>query len=290
MKMTRKEFFVMAGPSIAAMCLLMVVPLFVTLYLSFCTYNLGVEPTWVGLRNYRNILTNNGRFWQANWYTILNVLITLPIKTAIGFVMAWLLFKVRNKILKTIFISGVLVPYIITPVVATMMFSWLFKERWGVIWYYLGQIGIHINWFATPLSARTLVILHTIWAGSCFPFLTFYSALQVMPADPLKAAEVEGASSWQKIRYVILPYLSPLIVFVAMMGVMDGYRLYDSVAIMTKGGPGGATTTVQYLAYQMAFGQWNYGQACAISIMMVIVIFLLLTPFLVHMYRESKEI
>lgn len=289
MKMNRKEFSVLAGPSMMVMIILMIVPLTVTVLLSFCSYQLGSTPTWVGLRNYKNILTANGNYWAANFFTLGMILASLPIKVLIGYLLAQLLYRVKSKVGKTVFISGALIPYIITPVAGTMMFAWLFKDGWGVLDYALTQLGIDIPWFAESFAARALVFIHQIWGGCCFPFLVYYSALQVMPADPLKAAEVEGATWFQKARYITLPYLAPLTLFVVMMGVMDGYRLYDSVAILTKGGPGNATQSVQYLNYQMAFNQGNYGQACAMSVLMVIVIFLLMAPFIYRMYREHVE-
>ena len=265
----------------------MVVPVFLTAILSVCRYTYGATPVFVGLNNYINVLKND-RFWSANGFTLFTMVISIPIKLILGMALALLLCQIKNKVGKAIFIAGALLPYIITPVVGTMMFSWLFRDTWGLVSYYLSEIGINIAWFSDPTAAKALVIIHQIWGGTCFDFLVFYSGLLAMPQGPLNAVVVEGANLWQKLRFVILPYCSPLILFIVTMNIMDSYRLYDSVAVMTKGGPGTATETVQFLAYQTAFSQNNLGQASAQAVLSVIGITLLIMPCLYLMYKEHK--
>ncbi len=288
MKVNRKEFFMFAGPSLFVMVLLMVVPVILTAVLSVCRYTYGATPTFIGFNNYINVLFKNNRFWSANGFTLFTMIVCIPIKLVIGMTLALLLYKIKSRIGKTFFIAGALLPYIITPVVGTMMFSWLFRDTWGLITYYLSEVGINISWFSDPAAAKALVIIHQIWGGACFAFLTFYSGLLAMPSGPLNAVTVEGGNLWQKLRFVILPYSAPLTLFIVTLYIMDGYRLYDSVAVMTRGGPGTVTETVQLLAYQTAFKQNNIGQASAQATLSVIGIALLILPCLYLMYKEHK--
>ena len=289
MNMTKKEFAVFSAPSMVIMVILMIVPLVITIYFSFCTYKLGFAPQFVGLRNYYTLFAESPRLWSGTWFTLWLTLINVVVRLVLGLFFAMLLYSVKNKIFKAIIISGLLIPYAITPAVGTMMFSWLFKDVFGLFPYYLSMAGIDISWFSEPLAAQALVILHSIWSGVSFNIITFYSGLQAMPADPLKAAAVEGATAWQKLRYVIIPYLSPLAVFCTMTTIMAVFRTYDSVAVMTKGGPGISTETFEFYNYQVAFTQQSIGLGSAMSILSIFWIFLLMAPFLYIMYREQLD-
>ncbi len=154
----------------------------------------------------------------------------------------------------------------------------------------LSQMGFAVQWFSDPLAARVLIIMHAIWSGTAFIALVLYAGLLAMPQEPLKAAEVEGSSFIQKMRYVILPYLSPLMLYCTTISIMDKFRIYDSVAVMTKGGPGFATETVSLYSFRVAFNNLNLGQSATISVLMIIAIFILIAPCLYLMRRETQVI
>ncbi len=288
MKLRKKEFIAFAAPSMITMIVLMIIPLIVTLFLSFCTFQLGGSLEFIGFGNYVNVF-ENPRFWNSTGFTLLVTFINVPARLLIGMGLAIILYNVKSRIFTTIFISGILLPFVITPAVSTQMFSWLFKDIYGLFPHYLSEMGINIQWFADVIPARALITFHTIWSGVPFVIITLYAGLQAMPVDPLKAAQVEGASWPQKIRHILIPYLSPLILFTTMINIMDIYRLYDSVAIMTKGGPAQSTETIQFYNYQVAFQNQSLGQAASISVLTVISIFILMMPFLFIMYREQAE-
>ena len=283
MNMTRREFAIFSAPSMILMVALMVIPLIVTIVLSFCTFTLGELPQFVGLSNYVNLFTNSPRMWNGIGFSLVITFVTL------GTALALMLYNITSRRFQKLIIGGALIPFSITPVVATMMFSMLFKDSFGLIPYLLSEVGININWFAEALPAQVLIILHSLWGGLPFTVITLYSGLLAMPLDPLKAAEAEGASLWQKIRYVIVPYLSPLLVFNTMTAIMAVFRTYDSVAVMTKGGPGISTETIQFYNYQVAFAQKNIGQGSAMAIISILWIFLLMAPFIYMMYREQLD-
>lgn len=289
MRMTKKGFWAFTAPSVTLMFLLMIIPLCLTIVLCFSTYTYGKPINFVGLRNFENILATPN-FWSALGFTLFMVVVTIPLNLAVSMALALILYRQKNKWIKTIFLSGALIPFAIAAVVSTMIFSWLFKDTSGLVTWMLSEIGINANWFVDKWAARGLLVIHNLWSGVSFGLLVFYSGLQAMPTEPLLAADVEGANIFQKMRFVMLPHLSPLIIFVVMMNVMDTFRLYDSVAILTKGGPGSATETLQFYAYKMAFGTTNLGQGAAISVLMILCMVVLLLPFLYRMYKENKEI
>lgn len=289
MNMTKKEFTIFSAPSMILMVVLMIVPLLVTIVLSFCTYNMGETPKLVGFSNYYNLITNSPRMWTGTIFSLVITAINVVVRVVVGTGLALMLYSVSGKFIKKAVIGGALIPFSITPVVSTMMFSLLFKDNFGLLPYLLSQIGIDISWFSETLPAQALIVIHSLWGGVPFTVITLYSGLLAMPLDPLKAAQAEGASLWQKIRYVIVPYLSPLLVFNTMTAIMAVFRTYDSVAVMTKGGPGVSTETIQYYNMQVAFSQKNIGQGSAMAIISILWIFLLMAPLLYMMYREQLD-
>jgi multiple sugar transport system permease protein len=289
MNMTKREFIAFSTPSMILMMILMIVPLVVTIALSFCTYNMGETPRFVGFSNYYNLIVNSPRMWSSIGFSLAITAINVVVRVVLGIALALMLYNVSSKFIRKTIIGGALIPFSITPVVSTMMFSLLFKDTFGLLPYLLSQVGINISWFSEALPAQALIVIHSLWGGVPFTVITLYSGLLAMPLDPLKAAEAEGASLWQKIRYVIVPYLSPLLVFNVMSAVMAVFRTYDSVAVMTKGGPGSSTETIQFYNMQVAFLQQNIGQGSAIAIISILWIFLLMAPLLYMMYREQLE-
>ncbi len=289
MKMTKKEFYRFSMPSMLVMIFLMIVPLVLTIILSFCTYSYGRPFKFVGFRNYINVLTND-RIWDAMGFTFVLTIIIVPLTILLGLSIALMLVRITNKRFRTFLVSGVLVPFAIAPVVSTLLFSWLFKDDWGVVSHALSLIGIDILWFSDPLASQILIIMHAIWSGTSFISLVIYAGLLAMPQEPLMAAEVEGSSFFQKLRFVILPYLSPILLYCTTLSIMDKFRLYDSVAVMTKGGPGLSTETISLYSYRVAFDHFNLGQASCISLLMILAIFLLITPCLYLMRRETRSL
>ncbi len=264
------------------MTLLMLLPLCTTVYLSFFNFNFGVAPQFVGWLNYTRILEDS-RFWSALGFTLFYMLMSIPVQIVLGFGLALLLNEIVG--FKKLFISAYLIPYIVTPVVGTLAVSWLFKDR-GLITWILENLGLNVQWYADIVAARGLLIGYGIWGAVPFIMLMLYAGLQAMPTDPLEAAVMDGATWWQRVRFVMMPYLRPIFVFIMMVNIMDAYRLFDSVAIMTQGGPGNATATIMYYTYSVAFQEQLFGRASASVILAVMVIMVLLYPFLRQTYVD----
>lgn len=284
--MKRREFFLYSAPSVLMMLGLMIVPLFATVYYSFTRYSYGSPPVWIGWENYASIL-RTPRFWNAVQFTGILILGTIPGELAIGFAMALLLDRITRG--KGLFITGALLPTIVTPVVGTLVFSWLFQDRWGFYAWLLGKVGITVNWFATAPASRALLILHSIWQSTPFVFLVLYAGLQAMSREQLESAQIDGANFSQRMRFIIVPNLLPLFIFIIMVRLMDAYRVFDSVYVMTRGGPGSATETVMFYNYEVAFAQFRLGLGSAVSVLTVVGIFILLVPFLFYTYRQQTQ-
>jgi multiple sugar transport system permease protein len=187
--------------------------------------------------------------------------------------------------LKAVFIAASLLPFIITPVVGALAIKWLFRDN-GLVPHLLEGVGVQVFWMAQAWSAQLLVILYGIWHVLPFAFIVFYAGLQGVPQDALEAATLDGASAWQKLRYVTLPHLMPLVVFVLLMHLMDAYRVFEPVMVLTQGA---FTTSVQYLTYYVLLQEDNPYKASAASVLTIIGIALLLIPLLRKTWREQRQ-
>ena len=187
--------------------------------------------------------------------------------------------------MKGFFIAASLLPFIITPVVAALSIKWIFRDN-GLIPYLLSFVGIEIYWMAQAWSARLLIVLYGIWHVVPFAFIVFYAGLQSVPQDSLEAATIDGASRWQKFIYVTLPHMMPLVVFVLLIHLMDSYRVFEPVMVLTQGA---FTTSVQYLTYFILLKENNPFKASAASVLTIGGVLILLVPLLVKTYREQRR-
>lgn len=225
----------------------------------------------------------SNEFLGALSFTMLYTFVTLPFVVVIGLLVA-LAVNGATLRLRSVFISASLLPFIITPVVAALSIKWLFRDN-GLVPHLLSYADVEVYWMAQAWSARLLVIVYGIWHTAPFAFIVFYAGLQSVPQDSLEAATIDGATRWQRLRYVTLPHLMPLIVFVTLIHLMDAYRVFEPVIVLTQGA---FTTSVQYLTYYILLQEHNPYKASAAAVLTLVGILVLLIPLLVKTWREQK--
>ena len=284
--MTRKTFFIFVSPSVIIMLLLMVLPLVTAIWLgfNFITFKNLATPQWVGLENYTEVLSDPA-FWASLRFTILYIVITVPSEILIGFFIALLLDQVTKY--RGVYIAASLLPFIVTPIVGTLMFRNVF-DRSGLYTYLLRLLfdyKLTMNTATVPI----LIMLHGIWYSTPFAMITLFAGLQSLPQEPMEAATVDGANLLQRVWYVVLPHLRSLLVFIALIGIMDGYRVFDSIYVLTKQNPLFRADTVMYYNFKVAMSFGQLGKANAMAVLTVIGIFVVLVPFLVTTYRQQTE-
>ena len=284
--MSRRTFFAFVSPSVIIMLLLMVLPLVTAIWLgfNFITFKNLATPQWVGLENYTEVLSDP-EFWASLRFTVLYIVITVPLVILIGFFIALLLDQVTK--FRGVFIAASLLPFIVTPVVGTLMFRNVF-DRTG-LYTYLLRILFDYKLTMNPETVPLLIMLHGIWYSTPFAMITLFAGLQSLPQEPVEAATVDGANLVQKIWYVVIPHLRSLFIFIALIGIMDAYRVFDSIYVLTKQNPLFKADTVMYYNFKMALSFGQLGKANAMSILTVIGIFVVLIPFLVITYRQQTE-
>jgi len=227
--------------------------------------------------------TVSNEFWSALRFTLLYIAVTTPLVLGLGFALA-LGANALTQRLKAVFITASLLPFIITPVVGALSIKWLFRDD-GLVSVLLGQFGMEVHWMAQAWSAQLLVILYGVWHVVPFAFIVLYAGLQSVPQDAMEAATIDGASRWQKLRYVTVPHLMPLIVFVTLIHVMDAYRVFEPVLVLTQGA---FTTSVQYLTYHVLLVENNPYKASAAAVLTIVGIGVLLVPLLRRTWREQR--
>ena len=283
--MNRRTFWTFTIPSLAVMLVLMVFPLLTTIWLSFNQLLIRDlnNPSFVGLDNYREVL-DDPEFWAAVRFTLTFVAITVPVQMLLGLGLALLLDRVGRG--RAIYLAAILLPFIVTPVVGSLIYKDLF-ERGGLI-AWLWEVVTDEAFVVTATNVRWLILMQAIWAVTPFAMITFFAGLQTLPGDRVEAASIDGAGYWRKFWHVTLPHLRILLLFVALISIMDAYRIYDSVFVFAGDRFTDAHTLQVYnvrVAIDPQIGR--VGKGNAIGLLNVLGIFVVLIPFLWASYRDQ---
>ena len=285
--MRRSTFFRFAGPSIFIMTLLMLIPLIMAIYLgmNYVTYNNVTQPQWVGLRNYIEVLQDN-RFWQSFLFTGGYMLFVVPATMIVGFSVALLLDQV-STFTRGIYLSLFLLPFVIVPIVGTLMFKQLFEPSGLLTYLYQTILGTKFRY--TEVSVKVLILLYGLWYVAPFALVTYFAGLQTLSKDQLEAASIDGASVWQKIRHIVIPHLRSLTILILLISTMDAYRVFDSVFVLTEMNPIYKADTVMTYTFQTAVTVLRLGKANAMAILTIVGIMIVLIPNLIQSYRQQVE-
>lgn len=253
------------------------VPLIIAVYISLTDWT-PTRGTWwtatfTGGTNYLKFMADE-IFASAILRTLLVTGVCTSLEFFIGLILA--IVFTREFIGKKVFTSILLLPMMVIPAVSGYMFYMLF-QREGPFSSILSSImgtPVLIPWLSVPSWAMVAVMLTDIWQWTPFVFLVLLSGALTLPLNQINAAKVLGASSWQQLRYIILPMLKPIIILVLILRGIEALKMFDALLILTGGGPGYATQTVSVYLYEQAFKYARYGYAAAegIAIMVVIAI------------------
>lgn len=250
-------------------------PVLATFYLSFTDYNVLQPPRWIGLDNYETMLAADPAFWVAVKNSAYYALISVPLKLVVAFGIALLLnMSVRGiGLYRTLLYLPALVP----PVAASIVFILLFTPNAGPINAILTGIGLRSpDWLNDPSWSKWTLILLGIWPLGV-ETLAFLAGLKEIPQDLLDASSLDGASPWQKLWSVVLPMISPVILFNLVIGIIYSFQVFTQAIIV--GGMGGepleSTLMLVVLIYRNAFRYFSMGYAAALSVFLFVVVLLL---------------
>ncbi|MEC9213575.1 MAG: sugar ABC transporter permease [Actinomycetota bacterium] len=283
--MDRRTFAGFTIPSVLIMVMLMAVPLITTVYLSFNRIFLRDlnDRQWIGFENYTEVLSDPA-FWDAFKLTILFVAIVVPAHLVLGFGLATLLDRVKRG--RSFYMAALLLPFIVTPVVGTLMVRDLFDRGGLLAW--LWNLATGETFVIDAGNITWILILHGIWATTPFVVITLFAGMQTLPPERLEASEIDGAGFWAKQRFIVIPHLRSLIIFILLISIMDSYRVFDSSFVFGQS-VGESANTLTVYNFEVAFrGQLGrVGKGNAVAVLTMIGMFVALIPFLRKSYAEQ---
>jgi multiple sugar transport system permease protein len=277
------------APAFIALIVILLYPLGYSFWLSFHKWTLTTFKTgipFVGFKNYTDLFSNTD-FLASLRITVTFVILALIIEFTLGMLLALLLnHELRAK---GIIRSVILLPMMCTNVVIGLTWRLLFNYEYGMINYYLSTLHFApVEWLSSPSIALFTVVIVDVWNTTSFVTLMLLAGLQSMPDEPFEAARIDGASSIQTFFYLTLPLLRQTILVALLWRLIDTFRIFDVVYLLTAGGPARATETVSIYIYRYGFQSFNLGYASAASYFMIVVL-LVGAAFLARFIGRSDE-
>jgi len=258
-------------PTWIFLALVVLIPFFYGVYLSFLDINLAsfLPPSFVGFDNYKAVLAAS-ETWSTLRITLIITFIGLLTQIPIGILLALVLHE--NLRGTKIFRSILITPMLLTPVAVGLTYRFMFDTDLGVINWALGSLGIEkVNWLGSQTSALFAIIIVDSWQSIPFVMLLVLAALTAISPSLYEAARVDGASVNQIFRRITLPLITPTLLVITMIKIMDFLKLFDTLFILTRGGPGNATTTLGLWTYKTGFVFLEFSRAAALGVIITII-------------------
>jgi multiple sugar transport system permease protein len=262
--------YVAALPAAILVLALLVYPVVDTIYHSFTNWN-GLSSSWIGLENFRLIVSNP--VVEQVFVNSLIFLISVPLILAASLVVAVLVYEqvLGWRVFRFLFF----IPNVLSPVIIGVLFSTFFLPD-GLVDKMLAPLGLsHYAWLSHPNTARAVVILALVWGSFGFGMVVILSAMSTIDPALYDAAAIDGASWWRRLRSITIPMISGTLQFLSVINVIYTFTsLFGFVYVITAGGPGFSTTTLDYFTYITTFenGQFGYGAAIAVILFMVVLV------------------
>lgn len=248
------------------------------------------DMTFVGLANFVKVLTGDPRFWNAVGNTLFLVVAGVSIQLVAGTGLALLLNEMGRS--RSTWVSLFLIPVMIAPVVAGFQFRVILSDSFGPLNYLIKWVSggrlAGPAWLANPDSALISIMITDIWQWTPFMLLIILAGLQTISVELLEAAEVDGATYWQMFWRIKVPILLPVIIIGILIRVMDTFKTFDLVYLLTGGGPGNATETIAYYTYLNGFKFFSMGYTAAMALVQLVVIVIISRLFLAIQNRQQK--
>lgn len=275
-------------PCIAILLVISVFPLIYSLWLSFNSWELalGFPPEFIGVGNYIRLFQES-RFWNAMFNIGKVLLFGVGSQFLIGLALAVLLDRALRG--KTLITTLFLLPMVIAPVVVGCTWRQIYHYRYGPLNYLLQGMNLSpITWLSNPKFSLPSIIITDTWEWTPFMMIVILAGLQSIPEELREAAAIDGASKWKIFSNVLFPLLKPVIIVAVLIRVMDAFKLFDLVVLLTKGGPGESSETITYYNYLVGFKHFSLGYAAALSYIQLIVIIIIANFFL--RFLKEREV
>lgn len=274
----------LVAPAVVMMLLVTAWPMIQALYLSLFRYRLTApsDREFIGIDNYVTVLTDS-LFWRDTWNTLLIMVVTVAVELVIGFAFAMVMHRIifARGLMRT----SILIPYGIITVVSAFAWQFAFSLNNGFVnaWFsWLPWIEADTNWFGDHWHAMFAIMVSEIWKTTPFMALLLLAGLAQVSEDMLEAAQVDGATWWQRLWKVILPNMRAAIMVAVLFRALDAYRIFDNIYIMTRGAQD--TESISFLTYRQVIEQMQLGLGSALSVILFLSV-LLLAWLIVKLFR-----
>ena len=272
------------APLALVLTAIMAYPLVFSGWISLHDYRLTRidDVRFEGLGNYAWILADPP-FWNAMTNTAFFVVGAVGLELVLGLGLALLLQRLVR--LQNAARAILLAPMFVTPIAVGLMFRFLLNSELGVIPHYLGLLGLGVDWFGPGMALFSIVLID-VWQWTPFMVLMFLAGLEALPRSPFEAARIDGASAWMTFWSLTLPMLRPVILVAIVIRALDAFKVFEYVYAITRGGPGDATETIQFLIYKTGFRFFRLGEAAAMAFVLVAALMVLVFLLYAAMRRR----
>jgi len=281
--------YVLLVPATALLVVMLGYPLVRLVTLSLQEYGLpqvfGRPAPWVGLENFREILTES-YFWTVLWRTVGFCAVNVALTIVFGGLIA-LLLEALGKPMRLLVSASLIVAWSIPPVTATVVWQWIFDTQYGLVNWALDRQGE--SWLAAPLSFYMVATIIVVWMGIPFVAFTIYAGLTQIPNELGEAAQLDGASYRQRVRYIAYPALKPILLILTSLSVLWDFRVFTQIYVLQKaGGVTSETNLLGVYSYNISIGQNRYDIGAAIAIVMVVITVALTMTYLRSMLKQDE--
>ena len=282
----RRLAYCLMLPTVVLLSLFIAYPFVNGILLAVTDTRVGVPGHFVGLDNFTKIWSDD-IFHVAVWNTCLYTFVTTVFKLALGLWLALLLN--RNFRGKAFMRAFILLPFIIPTVLSTFAWKWMFDPTFSVLNWFLIALGMPKpgpSWLGNPVLAMASIIFINTWRGLPFYGITLLAGLQTVPPELYEAATIDGASGWQRFRYVTLPLLQPIILIVTLFSVIFTFADFQLVYVLTHGGPQNATQLFATYAFDIGMGAGQLGLGASVALTMLPALALVIVALTIYTRRQ----
>jgi multiple sugar transport system permease protein len=280
----RQFKYLIVAPAILILLLVGIFPLIYSLIVSFQTITMTeTDTSFAGLANYRRLF-EDARLWESLLHTTVITIIALPLELILGFLMAELFLERMPG--RGVFVALLVLPTVISPIVAGATWRLMFDVRFGPIGQILSAFAgepVRILWTVNPHFVYPAIIICEVWQWTPFMFLLLLAALSNVDQSQLEAAELDGASYWRTLRTIVLPAITPVVAVAVLIRGLDLFRIFDIIWALTEGGPGSRTETISLYTYVQGFSQFETSYTAAIAFLIIAILSVIVTVALKRM-------
>jgi multiple sugar transport system permease protein len=259
-------------PAFALCAIFVLAPVVVTCILSFTYFDPMAGSRWVGFDNYVRFFTDD-RSQQIFWNTLRFTAFAVTGNICVGMLFALALDRKMPGLLLYFFRLAFFLPVIIAAAFVSIVWGYFYGDDLGVINYYLIHLGLSpVHWLTSSQYAMMSIVIMDVWKNAGFFMIIFVAALQGVPKTLVEAAVMDGAGYWRRFFRIVVPWISPVVFFAIVYASIGALQVFESIVILTQGGPGDATRSMSIYIVEEAFDSFEIGYAASVAVIMTVVI------------------